>query len=142
MSDIEVHSAHSFVIEVDGSPMAAFTECTLPTLEIETQDQKEGGQNEYTHVLPVRRKSGRVVMKRGLTASQDLMNWYKDLLSGQVKPATYSLSVVMYDSMKSEVARWNFEKAIPVKWTGPTLKSDTGAVAIETLEFVVHEYIP
>ncbi|MBI5927826.1 MAG: phage tail protein [Chloroflexi bacterium] len=138
----EAFSAHSFVIEINGSPMAAFTECTLPTLEIETQDQKEGGLNEYTHVLPVRRKSGRVVLKRGLTASQDLLALYKDLLSGQVQPATYSISIVMYDSMKSELARWNFDKAIPVKWTGPTLKADTGAVAIETLELVVHDYIP
>ncbi|GIK66487.1 MAG: phage tail protein [Chloroflexi bacterium] len=138
----EAFSAHSFVIEINGSPMAAFTECTLPTLEIETQDQKEGGLNEYTHVLPVRRKSGRLILKRGLTASQELLSLYKDLLSGQVQPATYSVSVVMYDSMKSELARWNFDKAIPVKWTGPTLKSDTGAVAIESLELVVHDYIP
>ncbi len=138
----EAFSAHSFVIEFNGSPMAAFTECTLPTLEIETQDQKEGGLNEYTHVLPVRRKSGRLILKRGLTASQELLSLYRDLLSGQVQPATYSVSVVMYDSMKSELARWNFDKAIPVKWTGPTLKADAGAVAIESLELVVHDYIP
>lgn len=142
MPDIDAFSAHSFVIEINGSPMAAFTECTLPTLEIETQDQKEGGLNEYTHVLPVRRKSGRLILKRGLTASQELLSLYRDLLSGQVQPATYKVSVVMYDSMKSELARWNFEKAIPVKWTGPTLKSDAAAVAIESLELVVHDYIP
>jgi phage tail-like protein len=46
----------------------------------------------------------------------------------------------MYDSRGNELSRWNFEKVLPVKWTGPTLKSDQGAVAIETLELIVHDF--
>jgi phage tail-like protein len=127
-------------VEINNEAMAAFTECTLPTLEIEVQEQKEGGLNDYTHVLPVRRKSGRVVLKRGLTARHEFMKWYKDVLEGRIQPATSTLSIVMYDSRGNELSRWNFEKVLPVKWTGPTLKSDQGAVAIETLELIVHDF--
>lgn len=136
-----VHSGHRFIIEIDGGPVAAFTECTLPTLEIEIQEIQEGGQNEYVHALPVRRKSGRVTLSRGLTADAKLLNWYKVILGGNLANAAKPITIVMFDSMGGEVARWNFQRAIPVKWTGPTLKSDTGAAAIEKLELVVHEFI-
>ena len=138
----EAHSGHRFVVEIAGERVAAFTECTLPNLEIEIQEVQEGGQNEYVHALPVRRKSGRVTLSRGLTGDTELLNWYKKILSGSISDATKSISIVMFDSMGSEVTRWNFERAIPVKWTGPTFKSDQGAIAIEKLEIVVHEYLP
>lgn len=136
-----VHSGHRFVVEIDGKRMAAFTECTLPTLEIEVEEHKEGGLNDYVHVLPIRRKSGRVTLKRGLTNSTELLKWYQEILAGQVKSATRSLSVIMLDTKGTEMARWDFLEAIPVKWTGPQLKSDQGAVAIETLELIVHDYM-
>ncbi|MCB9437249.1 MAG: phage tail protein [Anaerolineales bacterium] len=136
-----VHSGHRFVVEIDGKRMAAFTECTLPTLEIEVEEQKEGGLNDYVHVLPIRRKSGRVTLKRGLTNSTELLKWYQQILAGQVKPATKSLSIIMMDTSGVEMARWDFLEAIPVKWTGPQLKSDQAAVAIETLELIVHDYM-
>ena len=141
MPEVLVHSAHSFVIEIGGKRMAAFTECTLPTLEIETEEIKEGGQNAYVHLLPGPRKSGRVTLKRGFTAEKDLMKWYTDVLQGKVKDATKSISIVLFDSKGNQLGRWDFTKAYPVKWTGPTLKSDAGAVAIEQLDLVVHDWV-
>ena len=133
-----IHSAHSFVIEIGGERVAAFTECTLPDLEIEIQEQKEGGQNTYVHMLPGPRKAGRVTLSRGLDKKSKLMKWYFDVLNGKVKQATKPISIILFDARKNQLARWDFEKAIPVKWTGPTLKSDQGAVAIEKLELAVH----
>jgi phage tail-like protein len=136
--DVPVQSAHSFVVEIGGTRMAAFTECTLPNLEIEVEEVKEGGRNEYVHVLPGQRKSGRIILKRGLTTSLDLFNWYKQMLSGGVAPATKTVSIILFDSLGNPLARWDFNNAFPVKWTGPTLKSDQSAIAIEQLEIVVH----
>lgn len=133
-----VHSAHSFVIELDGEKVAAFTECTLPNLEFDFEEIKEGGQNTYIHMLPKQRKSGRVTLARGLDKDAKLLKWYLDMLSGKISPSTKSLSIILFDSMKRQLARWDFEKAIPVKWTGPTLKSDTGAIAIEKIEIAIH----
>lgn len=141
MPEVLVHSAHSFVIEIGGKRMAAFTECTLPTLEIETEEIKEGGQNTYVHLLPGPRKSGRVTLKRGFTVEKELMKWYTDVLQGKVKDATRSISIVLFDSKGNQLGRWDFTKAYPVKWTGPTLKSDAGAVAIEQLDLVVHDWV-
>lgn len=136
--DVQIHSAHSFLVEIDGESVAAFSECSLPDLEVEVEEYKEGGQNEYVHMLPGPRKSGRVTLSRGLDKEAKLMNWYLKVLSGQITPATSSLSIILYDMRQQQLARWDFERAIPVKWTGPTLKSDQAAVAIEKLELAVH----
>lgn len=141
MKDVIVHSAHSFVIEIGGKRMAAFTECTLPTLEIETTEVQEGGQNNYVHMLPGPRKSGRVTLKRGFSAEKELMKWYQNVLQGKVKEATKSISIILFDSKAKQLGRWDFTKAYPIKWTGPTLKSDAGAIAIEQLELVVHDWV-
>ncbi|NDJ84544.1 MAG: phage tail protein [Chloroflexi bacterium] len=136
----ELHSGHRFVIAIGTELVAAFTECTLPTLEFDVQEQPEGGLNEYVHMLPGRRKSGRVTLKRGLAKSSILLEWYQDLLDGKMENATRQVSIIMFDSMNNIISWWFFDKAMPVKWTGPQLKSDQSAVAVETLELLVHDY--
>lgn len=138
---IQVHSAHSFVVELDGERVAAFSECTLPDMQLDVQEYEEGGQNEYVHMLPGRRKAGRVTLSRGLDKDAKLMTWYLDALSGNVTKATKSLSIIMLNTKRQPMARWDFERAIPVKWTGPTLKSEQAAVAIEKIEIAVHDLI-
>lgn len=135
-------SGHRFVIEIGGEKIAAFTECTLPSFEFEITEQKEGGLNDFVHVLHGGRKTGRVTLKRGLTASRTLFKWYEDLLQGKIKKATKMMAVIMYDVEGNEMARWDFTDVMPVKWSGPQLKADTAAVAIESLELIVHDYIP
>lgn len=136
---VENHTAFRFTVQIDGIDEAVFTECTLPTLEIEVFEQKEGGYNTGSHQLPGPVKSGRITLKRGVTQSSELLQWYRDVASGQVAQAERSVSVVMYDSMLSEVMRWDFERAYPIKWTGPTFKTSDSAVAIETLELAFAE---
>jgi phage tail-like protein len=46
----------------------------------------------------------------------------------------------MFDQQLNEVARWNFERAWPVKVTGPTLGTDKNEFGIEELG-IAHEYI-
>jgi hypothetical protein len=42
--------------------------------------------------------------------------------------------VTGYDSMPE--VRWDVEGALPIKWVGPSFKSDTGAIAFETIELM------
>ena len=47
-------------------------------------------------------------------------------------------SVVLLDEIGTEVHRWNFREAWPVKWEGSALNAKTNESLIETLE-LVHE---
>ncbi len=131
---IEIHATFRFTVKIDGIDSAAFTECTLPSLQVETQDLTEGGQNEFVHKLPVRVKAGPVKLRHGITKDKELLNWYMQVLRGDMKKAMRTVSVVMYDSKLKPVATWTFNRAYPIKWSGPALKASDQAIAIEELE--------
>ncbi|MFL7809730.1 MAG: phage tail protein [Anaerolineae bacterium] len=130
----ETHAAFRFAVQIDGITEAVFTECTLPALEVEVHEQPEGGLNNAVHQIPGRIRGGKITLKRGLTSSSDLLSWYMDVAQGQIEASQREVSIVMYDSTASEIMRWNFAKAFPSKWSGPSLSSGSNQVAIETLE--------
>lgn len=130
------YAAYPFAVEIDGISHAVFTECTLPVLEVEVEEVKEGGFNVGTHLLPGRVKRGSMTLKRGLAKSPRLLDWYENIAQGSIKRR--SVSVIFYDNQPGRgsqvVMRWNLVGAYPHKWTGPTLNSASNQVAIETLE--------
>jgi phage tail-like protein len=125
-----------FNIEIEGIQEAYFKECSGLESETEVLSFEEGGVNDYIHKLPGRTKHANVVLKRGITDSGWLWDWYQKVARGKVERK--NLSVVLYNSQGEEVKRWSFERAYPVKWSGPELKSDENSIAIEALE-IAHE---
>lgn len=132
--------AFNFLFEVEGLVVGGFTEVTGLQAELETEDYREGGVNAYLHKLagPVRYPSN-LVLKRGLAEIDELWKWYHDVLRRSIKRR--NVSIILLDSASLEKRRWNFERAYPVKWSGPELRANTSAVAIETLELVHHGFI-
>lgn len=129
----QFHVGFRYIIEIDNNRLAAFTECTLPTIEWEMEEIKEGGLNTYTHQLPGRRKSSRLTLKHGIGKSK-LLDWYKETIGEKFQPK--DITVTLLDVTGQGVATWDIKHAFPVKWTGPQLKSDSNSVAIQSLEFV------
>ena len=130
----EGHPAFRFAVQIDGVGEAAFTECTLPALEVDVHEEKEGGFNTGAHLLPGRVKRGSVTLKRGLTTSSELLRWYSDVMQGQLSSTRKQVSIVLYNSTGQQVMRWDFTGAYPNKWSGPALNASTNNIAIETLE--------
>jgi phage tail-like protein len=131
---VPVHAAFRFVVQIEGIEGATFTECTLPELEVELEEQKEGGFNTGTHMLPGRVKSGSVVLKRGLASGSGLLQWYVDVLQGKVAESRRQVSISLYNDHNEEVMRWDFIGAYPHKWSGPTFDAASQEMAVETLE--------
>lgn len=139
-TDTEVLSSHRFAVTLGSSILGAFTEVTLPSLEIKVDTIEEGGLNDYVHQIASRRQKGTLTLKRGLVYGSILLDWYQKMLDGDMKNAYQEVSVIVFDSMRQVSEWWFFGRAFPYKWTGPQLKADQATVAIETLELAVHEY--
>lgn len=137
---VEVHTGFRFMVTIDDVYAAVFTECTLPNLQVETMDVKEGGQNGFTHKLPVRVNVGTVKLKHGITHDIKLLNWYMLVLQGNIKDATRKVSVVLQDSVGEPISTWHFLNAYPIKWVGPQLKAGDNSVAIEEIELAHHGF--
>lgn len=125
-----------FHVEIEGIAEAFFRECSGLEAEIEVLAYEQGGVNDHVEKLPGRIKFPNVVLKRGVTDSKTLWEWFSKGVQGKIERK--NVSIILYDSKGSEVKRWSFERAYPTKWSGPGLKSDENAVAIETLE-IAHE---
>jgi phage tail-like protein len=127
-----------FFVEIDGVDQGGFTECTGLQAEVEVTDYQEGGNNGYSHKLVGRTKFTNVVLKRGVTDSSDLWDWFQSVSRGEIERK--DVSVVLYNSVQEEVRRWNLREAFPAKWVGPAFNATTPAVAIETLELAHHGF--
>lgn len=144
---IEVHTGFRFVVEIKDISFAAFTECNLPTLQVETQTLNEGGLNGFVHTLPIRVKAGNVTLKHGVTRDARLLRWYFQVLEGNMADAMRQVTIRIYDYIyennRSElkpVMTWTFEGAYPIKYSGPHLKTGDQALAVEELEIAHHGF--
>ncbi len=129
-----------FMVMIEGIYNLVFTEFRLPSLQVDVEKIQEGGQNAYIHQLPVRVNVGTVTLRHGLTRDMSLLNWYLDVMKGDLEKAYRQVTVVLVDSTTIPVVIWNFRNAYPVKWSGPSLKSDSSEIAIEEIEFVYHGF--
>lgn len=132
----ETHDSFRFSVVINGVNHATFEEFTMPSFQVETMEIKEGGQNAYVHKLPVRVTVGTATLKHGLTRDLKLLNWYMQVLKGDIASAKRYVSIIMFDVNRVPIVTWGFRDAYPIKWSGPNLKSDNNTVAIEEIEFV------
>jgi len=125
-----------FWVEIDGIASAFFTECNGLSAETELLEYPEGGLNDYYHKLPGRTKFTNITLKRGWVETDLLWKWYAKTIAGQV--VTKAVSIILYENKSQSTAqpkaRWDLVSAFPVKWQGPEFRSDSNAVAVETLE--------
>lgn len=130
------HMGLRFWIQLGHVEIAGFRECSPMVVETETFEYAEGGLNSYTHKLPVRTKYSNIILKRGMDETRALYDWYIQAASGQI--ARQDISIVIYDSQQHNKRQWDLKNAYPCKWTGPELKAESGAIAVETVE-IAHE---
>lgn len=131
-SNPDPYRAFRFRIEIDGISVAHFSEISGLQAETETEPYEEGGVNDFVHQLPKRTKYPHITLKRGITDVEELWRWHQDVVSGKFKRKNGS--IVLLNAAGDDTWRWNFEKAFPVKWTGPELRSDSATIAFEAVE--------
>ena len=76
-------------------------------------------------------KSTKVTLKNGV-GKNDLVSWYVQMLGGETERK--EVTIKLLDSLQNSLMVWHIKEAYPVKWTGPQLKTDGNAIAIQTLK--------
>lgn len=128
-----------FVFTIDGMTIGAFTEVSGLSVQIEVEELSEGGQNQFTHRLPGRMKWPNLVLKRGITNSDNLFEWFATSSGEGFAGAGNRIqrrngAVTLLDSAGKPIRSWKFTDAYPVKWTGPRLSASSRDLAVEELE--------
>lgn len=129
-----------FRVVIQGSPKIPdtdFLEVSGLKMELQLEELKEGGQNDFVHLVPKTVKHGNLILKRALEPlSNGLETWIKDTLEGgfakKIKPR--NIVVYLMDAQGKALRCWWCSNAYPVKWEVNTFNAKTNELAIETLE--------
>ena len=130
-----------FRVEIDSIDGASFRKCSGLKSETEVFEYQEGGDNETVRKLIGPTKASNVVLTKGFISDPALFEWRDELASsGNKKIARRNGAIVAIAADgQTEVARWNFQKAWPVRWEMSEFDASSGQAACETLEIAVEK---
>jgi phage tail-like protein len=112
---------------------AAFSECDGLEMTMEPKSIREGGNNAQVHRLAGPVAYGTLTLKRGMTATFDLWDWFARVVEQPDLRADGEV-VVFAEDGATERARFVLQRCLPVKLKAPQLNAKDGAVAIEEFQ--------
>jgi phage tail-like protein len=103
---------------------------------LETESIKEGGENRFTHVIPVRRKYGPLVLKRGILMPRQskLTAWLKRAFDDEIVEPRDVVNIMLLNEEHKSLMHWTINNVWPLSWKVGELNAENGTVLIETLE--------
>jgi phage tail-like protein len=102
---------------------------------LETETVKEGGENRFEHVMPVRRKYGPLTLKRGmLTPSSYVTDWLKKAFDDEKVEPIATVEIELLNEKHEPLIYWTINNVWPRSWKVGELNAERGEVLIETLE--------
>lgn len=109
------------------------------TVDIETEEFAEGGENRFKHKFPVRTKFPNLVLKRGMVTDSKLIDWCRDAIeSFQFEPI--DLTVKLLNEKHEPLVTWNVVHAYPVKWAVADLNAEENKLTVETIELAYNYF--
>ena len=129
--------SYSFLVEIDGIASAAFKSVSGLGAEAEVIEYREGSDPvSSSRKLPGRVKYPNVTLKRGITASRDLWQWWKTVADGNVQRR--NVAIVLLDDARTPVLRWLLRNAWVAKIEASELEAAKNEFAVESVE-LAHE---
>ncbi|MCQ8117008.1 phage tail protein [Methylomonas rosea] len=129
----------------EGEVQGGFSEVSGLNAEVTVAEYRNGNEAvNYVRKIPAINKAGDVTLKRGVIGADNIYSWLEQIRGGDV---TAKRDVVI--KLKNEdptsgsaVVTWKLVRAMPIKWTGPTLTAKGGSdVAMEELVLSVETII-
>ena len=135
----EPFTAFAFAVELrlpgSDAPLcqAAFCACDGLELRREILRFREGSDPTSVRLHPGAESFGNVILRRGMTSTFDLWDWWERVRQGQAVRATCDI-VVLSPDLAQERVRFRLYRCLPAKITGPALNASGNDIAIESLE--------
>lgn len=124
---------------------AAFQEVSGISAEMQFEEIKEGGENQFVHKVPSRLSYDNLVLKRGLVIwPSEFGTWCKNMLAADTSPGgknwvelhDINVSLLALQKKKSKPIRtWTFVNAKPAKWEISNFNAQESSLALETITF-------
>ncbi len=117
----EPYLKYNFLVEIDGIVQARFMEVEGLNVTVDVIEFREGGQPSAPILIPGLVHYGPLMLRNGLTQSNELLDWVQATVNGSM--VRRNLSVIILDTEGNEEARYNLYEAWPSSWTLSKLDS-------------------
>jgi phage tail-like protein len=109
-----------------------FQEVSGLDVEIEMEPFKEGGQNRFTHQLPIRNRYTDITLKRGLFIGSGITLWCKNAIEDFLfVPTNVLISLLSPEHLPLQ--SWYVINAIPKKIQVSNFNAQENSVVVESL---------
>ncbi|GAB4107765.1 phage tail protein [Echinicola sediminis] len=130
-------SSFHFIVEFTGIDSKRhdheFQSVSGLSVDIDTEEFAEGGENRFKHKFPVKTKYPNLILKRGILADSKVISWCRDAIEDfEFKPI--DLTVKLLNEEHEPLMTWNVVHAYPVKWTVEDFNAQESKMAIESIE--------
>ncbi len=132
-------TAFNFAVEINVPGVssrvcsAAFAECDGLEMGMEVKTIREGGNNGRQLRLAGPATFGQLTLKRGMTSTFDLWDWFAAVMSNARLRADAEVVVFAADG-RTERVRFVLTRCLPMKLKAPALNAKDGMVAVEELQ--------
>jgi len=131
-------TAFNFTIELsvdDGAPLCggSFSECDGLEMSQEVKTIREGGNNGVQIRMAGPTAYGTLTLKRGMSSSYDLWNWFEQSIADPSATASGSVVLNAADGSTAQ-AQFDLQGCRPLKMKAPALSGKDGLIAIEELQ--------
>jgi phage tail-like protein len=138
--------AMRFRVSVDGINLGSWASCAGLSVEFRSKRVGEGGNYEYSVILPERIEYRTVTLRRAMSMQESatVQRWLTGVVSGWYQasnPTDFgprTAEIELFDATGGKVATWTLRNVFPARWSGPDLDATGSRVAIEQLE-LTHE---
>lgn len=112
---------------------ARFQSVSGLSVEYDIEEYKEGGENRFTHKLPVRTKYSDLVLKRGMLIGSAVTGWFLAAFRERAFSAR-DVNVILMNERGQPLRTWKVAHAVPKKWTVSDFNANENSIVVETLE--------
>lgn len=120
---IDPYAGFNFLVEIDGTTRAAFSECSGLSTDTDPIEYRDGSEDITVRKIPGLKKFANISLKRGMTKDMELWTWRKTVLDGVTASDTNARRVLHLGRSLLYLIRItvvSFEKS---NWTKPVCLS-------------------
>ena len=132
-----------FLVEFEGLGSQAkdhqFQSVSGLSVDIETEEIAEGGENRFKHKLPVKTKYPTLSLKRGMLIDSAVIDWCRDAIENfSFKPV--NLTIKLLNEQHQPLISWNVVHAYPVKWAVEDFNAQESKLVVESFELTYNYF--
>lgn len=111
----------------------SFREVSGLSVNVDTEDFVEGGENRFVHSLPVRTKYADLDLKRGMFTGSMIVQWVKAAVE-RFEFQPINLTISLLNAQHAPLAVWNVVNAYPIEWSVDSFNAEESKIVVETLK--------